>query len=119
MLSTRSIISKTSTVNASRLSLSTSTLYFNHNINHDFNQLSNSRRTITVLSPARNKVADATSTLKSDPSKVKTQMTKSSGGTKHLEDYLLFHPVYTPEELESVKIVHREAKTASDKVAGE
>lgn len=46
-------------------------------------------------------------------------MTKSSGGTKHLEDYLLFHPVYTPEELESVKIVHREAKTASDKVAGE
>ncbi|GBE84957.1 Alternative oxidase, mitochondrial [Sparassis crispa] len=32
-------------------------------------------------------------------------------------DWVLFHPVYTPEELRSVQIMHREAKTLSDKVA--
>ncbi|EMD39933.1 hypothetical protein CERSUDRAFT_92418 [Gelatoporia subvermispora B] len=32
-------------------------------------------------------------------------------------DWVLFHPVYTPEELRSVQIMHRDAKTLSDKVA--
>ncbi|KAI0372172.1 alternative oxidase [Pilatotrama ljubarskyi] len=32
-------------------------------------------------------------------------------------DWVLFHPVYTEEELRSVEILHREAKTFSDKVA--
>ncbi|KAH9922798.1 alternative oxidase [Epithele typhae] len=32
-------------------------------------------------------------------------------------DWVLFHPVYTPEELRSVEVLHREAKTMSDKVA--
>jgi hypothetical protein len=32
-------------------------------------------------------------------------------------DWVLFHPVYSPEELRSVEILHREAKTISDKVA--
>ncbi|KAF9220966.1 alternative oxidase [Gyrodon lividus] len=32
-------------------------------------------------------------------------------------DWVLFHPVYSQEELRSVQILHREAKTFSDKVA--
>lgn len=35
----------------------------------------------------------------------------------HGEDYLLFHPVYTEEELKSVKVVHVAPQTVSDKVA--
>jgi len=32
-------------------------------------------------------------------------------------DWVLFHPVYTPEELRAVEILHRESKTFSDKLA--
>ncbi|KIJ64486.1 hypothetical protein HYDPIDRAFT_90376 [Hydnomerulius pinastri MD-312] len=32
-------------------------------------------------------------------------------------DWVLFHPVYSPEELKSVEVLHREAKTISDKFA--
>jgi len=32
-------------------------------------------------------------------------------------DWVLFHPVYTPEELKDVEILHRDAKTFSDKLA--
>ncbi|KAJ8488618.1 hypothetical protein ONZ51_g3417 [Trametes cubensis] len=32
-------------------------------------------------------------------------------------DWVLFHPVYTPEELRSVQVLHRYAETLSDKVA--
>ncbi|OSD07210.1 alternative oxidase [Trametes coccinea BRFM310] len=32
-------------------------------------------------------------------------------------DWVLFHPVYTEEELRSVEVLHREAKTLSDKIA--
>ncbi|KAF8508211.1 alternative oxidase [Gautieria morchelliformis] len=34
-----------------------------------------------------------------------------------LGDWVLFHPVYTPEELKSVSLLHHEAKTWSDKLA--
>ncbi|KAI9061656.1 alternative oxidase [Trametes sanguinea] len=32
-------------------------------------------------------------------------------------DWVLFHPVYSPEELRSVQVLHRDAKTLPDKVA--
>ncbi|CCM03525.1 uncharacterized protein FIBRA_05659 [Fibroporia radiculosa] len=32
-------------------------------------------------------------------------------------DWVLFHPVYTQEELKSVDVLHREAKSVSDKIA--
>lgn len=32
-------------------------------------------------------------------------------------DWVLFHPVYTPDELDAVKVFHRDAKTWSDKFA--
>ncbi|KAL0960656.1 hypothetical protein HGRIS_005684 [Hohenbuehelia grisea] len=32
-------------------------------------------------------------------------------------DWVLFHPVYTPEELKAVEVLHLEAKTFSDKIA--
>ncbi|TFY78481.1 hypothetical protein EWM64_g5530 [Hericium alpestre] len=32
-------------------------------------------------------------------------------------DWVLFHPVYTPEELKAVDVLHRDAKTLSDKLA--
>ncbi|KAH9891657.1 alternative oxidase [Cubamyces lactineus] len=32
-------------------------------------------------------------------------------------DWVLFHPVYTQDELRSVEVLHREAKTFSDKIA--
>ncbi|KAA1472799.1 alternative oxidase [Dentipellis sp. KUC8613] len=32
-------------------------------------------------------------------------------------DWVLFHPVYSPQELKSVEVLHREAKTVSDKLA--
>ncbi|OBZ71227.1 Alternative oxidase, mitochondrial [Grifola frondosa] len=32
-------------------------------------------------------------------------------------DWVLFHPVYTPEELHAVEVMHREAKTLSDTIA--
>ncbi|SAM82122.1 related to alternative oxidase precursor, mitochondrial [Ustilago bromivora] len=39
-------------------------------------------------------------------------------GTKHPDgSYLLFHPIYSEQELDNVKVVHRESKTFGDKVA--
>ncbi|KAJ7779350.1 alternative oxidase [Mycena maculata] len=32
-------------------------------------------------------------------------------------DWVLFHPMYTPEEMKAVEVLHREAKTMSDKIA--
>jgi len=32
-------------------------------------------------------------------------------------DWVLFHPVYTQEELKAVEVLHRNARTSSDKVA--
>jgi len=32
-------------------------------------------------------------------------------------DWVLFHPVYTPEELKAVEVLHRDAKTINDKLA--
>ncbi|KAL4250076.1 Alternative oxidase [Abortiporus biennis] len=32
-------------------------------------------------------------------------------------DWVLFHPVYTPQELKSVEVMHRETKMLSDKIA--
>jgi hypothetical protein len=32
-------------------------------------------------------------------------------------DWVLFHPVYTPEELKAVEVLHQEAKTLGDKLA--
>jgi len=32
-------------------------------------------------------------------------------------DWVLFHPVYTPQELKAVEVLHREAKTLPDKLA--
>lgn len=39
-------------------------------------------------------------------------------GLKHPDgSYLLFHPIYSDHDLDSVKVVHRESKTFGDKVA--
>lgn len=39
-------------------------------------------------------------------------------GLKHPDgSYLLFHPIYSEHDLDSVKVVHRESKTFGDKVA--
>lgn len=39
-------------------------------------------------------------------------------GLKHPDgSYLLFHPIYSEQELDNVKVVHRESKTFGDKVA--
>ncbi|EST05420.1 Alternative oxidase [Kalmanozyma brasiliensis GHG001] len=39
-------------------------------------------------------------------------------GLRHPDgSYLLFHPIYSETELDSVKVVHRESKTLGDKVA--
>ncbi|CDU22616.1 related to alternative oxidase precursor, mitochondrial [Sporisorium scitamineum] len=41
-----------------------------------------------------------------------------SPGLKHPDgSYLLFHPIYSEHDLDSVKVVHRESKTFGDKVA--
>lgn len=32
-------------------------------------------------------------------------------------DWVLFHPVYTLEELKAVEVIHRDAKTVGDKIA--
>ncbi|PWN47851.1 alternative oxidase [Violaceomyces palustris] len=46
---------------------------------------------------------------------VKPQQTKP----QHPEgSYLLFHPVYTPEDLDSVRVTYRDAKTLGDRIAG-
>ncbi|TFK52367.1 alternative oxidase [Heliocybe sulcata] len=42
---------------------------------------------------------------------------KPVGGSVVKGDWVLFHPVYTAEELKAVEIVHSEAKTVSDKIA--
>ncbi|EPQ28607.1 uncharacterized protein PFL1_03910 [Pseudozyma flocculosa PF-1] len=40
-------------------------------------------------------------------------------GEKHpSKSYLLFHPVYSESDLDSVQVVHREAQTTGDRVAG-
>ncbi|KAH8104573.1 AOX, alternative oxidase mitochondrial precursor [Cristinia sonorae] len=43
---------------------------------------------------------------------------KGSSAVEEIKgDWVLFHPVYTPDELHAVQVMHREAKTISDKVA--
>ncbi|OCH85574.1 alternative oxidase [Obba rivulosa] len=46
-----------------------------------------------------------------------TDVTEAIAPTVVKGDWVLFHPVYSPEELRSVQIMHRDAKTFSDKVA--
>ncbi|TCD70533.1 hypothetical protein EIP91_002879 [Steccherinum ochraceum] len=87
-----------------------------------------SRRNFTYSAPSRNpalesKPVDMKSTMgvegphKKDmpPAGMATQ------GASEVEeikgDWVLFHPVYTPEELRAVEVMHREAKTMSDKLA--
>jgi hypothetical protein len=55
---------------------------------------------------------------KSDPNLVPSSAVKADAKKAHAEeDYLLFHPVYTAEELSSVKVNHRDAKGLSDLIA--
>jgi hypothetical protein len=55
------------------------------------------------------------------PSTSSEILTKADGvstvPTMFKGDWVLFHPVYTPQELKSVEVLHREAKTMSDKLA--
>ncbi|KAG6890785.1 hypothetical protein C0995_003215 [Termitomyces sp. Mi166 len=53
----------------------------------------------------------AHATAITQPDAVSTVPTMARG------DWVLFHPVYTPEELRAVEVLHREAKTFSDKLA--
>ncbi|KIK69608.1 hypothetical protein GYMLUDRAFT_33984 [Collybiopsis luxurians FD-317 M1] len=54
------------------------------------------------------------SSLPSTPSTV-GDIPYPNGG--HHGDWVLFHPVYTPEELKAVEVLHRNATTFSDKLA--
>ncbi|KAI0326533.1 alternative oxidase [Cubamyces sp. BRFM 1775] len=53
--------------------------------------------------------------IKDLPPKPTTPTTDTAQGVTG--DWVLFHPVYTPEELRSVQVLHRNADTISDKVA--
>ncbi|KAK7052567.1 alternative oxidase [Favolaschia claudopus] len=50
-----------------------------------------------------------------------SQLTKPDGvstvPTMVRGDWVLFHPVYTPEEVKAVEVIHQETKTLADKVA--
>ncbi|KAJ7140091.1 AOX, alternative oxidase mitochondrial precursor [Mycena crocata] len=58
---------------------------------------------------------------KEEPPASTSQLTKpdavSTVPTMVRGDWVLFHPVYSPEELKAVEVLHREAKTLADKLA--
>lgn len=52
------------------------------------------------------------------PARKAVQDRPSTPGSKHPDgSYLLFHPIYSEHDLDSVKVVHRESKTFGDKIA--
>jgi hypothetical protein len=59
--------------------------------------------------------------VKEQPVASTSQLTKpdavSTVPTMVRGDWVLFHPVYTPEEMKAVQVLHKEAKTVSDKLA--
>ncbi|KAJ7347869.1 AOX, alternative oxidase mitochondrial precursor [Mycena albidolilacea] len=61
-------------------------------------------------SPGVDQLIASTSQLKK-PDAVSTVPTMVRG------DWVLFHPVYTPEEMRAVQVLHKDAKTISDKLA--
>ncbi|KAJ6552045.1 AOX, alternative oxidase mitochondrial precursor [Mycena vulgaris] len=76
------------------------------------------RRAFMSTTPPRPSAAlDA---LKEQPVASSSQLTKpdavSTVPTMVRGDWVLFHPVYTPEEMKAVKVLHKEAKTMADKL---
>ncbi|KAJ7102891.1 alternative oxidase-domain-containing protein [Mycena epipterygia] len=59
--------------------------------------------------------------IKEQPIASSSQLTKpgavSTVPTMVRGDWVLFHPVYTPEEMKAVQVLHRDAKTIPDKLA--
>lgn len=73
---------------------------------HPYNALPSSSRRAFSTSPFHLKPA------------VQAKDRPGSPGLKHPDgSYLLFHPIYSEHDLDSVKVVHRESKTFGDKVA--
>ncbi|KAJ3568113.1 hypothetical protein NP233_g5925 [Leucocoprinus birnbaumii] len=52
-----------------------------------------------------------------DPSELTKPSAASTVPTMVRGDWVLFHPVYSPEELKAVQVIHRERRTMSDSVA--
>jgi len=82
-------------------------------LNHSASTLFFSGRSnlTTVSSPKKSEASEAAAVS----SKIKAL--KAQG--KHLDESLLFNPIYTKDELENVKVVKREPVTKGDKIAGE
>ncbi|KAF8205981.1 alternative oxidase-domain-containing protein [Mycena galopus ATCC 62051] len=63
----------------------------------------------------------AKSPAQEQPTPSPSQLTKADGvstvPTMVRGDWVLFHPVYTPEEMRAVDVLHRDARTISDKLA--
>ncbi|KAF5360399.1 hypothetical protein D9756_004761 [Leucocoprinus leucothites] len=95
--------------------------------------LSGPRRTITSSSSQKNSLTDSTShkaatgphyqdrATPATPSGGPSELTKTSAATTVPTmvrgDWVLFHPVYSPEELKAVQVLHRERRSISDKMA--
>ncbi|EGN92138.1 AOX, alternative oxidase mitochondrial precursor [Serpula lacrymans var. lacrymans S7.3] len=64
----------------------------------------------------REDLASAKKNKDASPALTKMDAVSTLPSTVH-GDWVLFHPVYSEEELKSVEVLHREAKTISDKFA--
>ncbi|KAJ7601061.1 AOX, alternative oxidase mitochondrial precursor [Mycena floridula] len=77
-------------------------------------------RSFSTSFPTRNELKQPVAPLKSvptDPLQASVNTVKHAGQHTINGDWVLFHPVYSPEELKAVQVLHRDAKTISDKVA--
>ncbi|KAF8575443.1 alternative oxidase [Ramaria rubella] len=76
--------------------------------------------TLTVATPQGNAAKGTEGSHKQDVNRI-SAVTDSTGSVVKVPqihgDWVLFHPVYTEEELRSVAVLHRDAKTLSDKFA--
>ncbi|THV05241.1 alternative oxidase [Dendrothele bispora CBS 962.96] len=76
------------------------------------------RTLVTVTDRKSSPVVPKGPSTLTQPDAASTVNTQSSGTRAIVHgDWVLFHPVYTPEELRSVEVLHREAKSFSDKLA--
>ncbi|KAF5369446.1 hypothetical protein D9758_002549 [Tetrapyrgos nigripes] len=77
------------------------------------------RRTLATATDRNSVSTPPVPSALTQPDVVTTVNTQTGGANSkiHTGDWVLFHPVYSPEELRAVDVLHREATCLSDKLA--
>ncbi|KIJ54717.1 hypothetical protein M422DRAFT_24624 [Sphaerobolus stellatus SS14] len=73
---------------------------------------------LNAAKPNQNAAVGAEGAHRNDSMMAASKVDHGPGERKDIHgDWVLFHPVYTPDEMHAVNVLHREPKTISDKMA--